>query len=54
MRGAQSERALQKWAAWKMAFINAKGKTIFEVYGCLRNWWNAHLTEEAVYENRNF
>ena len=37
-----------------MAVVIAKGKTIFEVYGCLRNWWNAHLTEEAVYENRNF
>ena len=31
MRDAQSERALQNWAAWKMIVIDAKAKTIFEV-----------------------
>ncbi len=31
MRDAQSERALQNWAVWKMIGIDAKGKIIFEV-----------------------
>jgi hypothetical protein len=31
MRGAQSQRALQNWAAWKMIVVDTKGKTLFEV-----------------------
>jgi hypothetical protein len=31
MRDAQSNRALQNWAAWKVIVIDATGKSIFEV-----------------------
>lgn len=37
MRGAQSEHALQNWAAWKMIVCDAKGKTLFEVGFDLRS-----------------
>ncbi|MBI2714232.1 MAG: hypothetical protein HYX37_07225 [Rhizobiales bacterium] len=30
MRGAQSERGLQNWVAWKMIVVDAKGEAIFE------------------------